>query len=329
VSLVSTAGSTIRALRPARHCASRGWIAAIAALVSWAIVPFPVAAQPAGYVGEKTCLRCHDSEEKHFAYTLHAKVFRQNPRTELEKRGCESCHGPGEAHVKNPADHATILGFTREWGTPVDKQNGQCIACHQGGQRMHWPGSVHARNELACSDCHNPMERQSAAGLLRKASISATCETCHQQQRAEFRRRSHMPVPEGKMSCADCHNPHGSTRAPMLKADSVNDLCYACHAEKRGPFLWEHAPARESCLNCHHPHGSNHDKLLTVARPQLCQQCHDPSVGHPPQLFRADQMASAVAQGGTASSRVIGRSCQNCHSQIHGSNHPAGTRFQR
>ena len=42
-----------------------------------------------------------------------------------------------------------------------------------------------------------------------------------------------------------------------LKAASVNEQCYTCHTEKRGPFLWEHAPVRESCLNCHTPHGSN------------------------------------------------------------------------
>jgi len=29
------------------------------------------------------------------------------------------------------------------------------------------------------------------------------------------------------------------------------------------------------------------------------------------------------------SKRTIGRSCQNCHTQIHGSNSPSGARFQR
>jgi DmsE family decaheme c-type cytochrome len=107
-------------------------------------------------------------------------------------------------------------------------------------------------------------------------------------------------------------------------------LCYACHAEKRGPFLWEHAPVRESCLNCHQPHGSNQDKLLQEPRPYLCSKCHDPAVGHPGQLFQASQSAASNLANGTASSaRVIGRACQNCHSQIHGSNHPSGARFQR
>ena len=190
---------------------------------------------------------------------------------------------------------------------------------------MFWESSAHGRNQLGCSDCHNPMAKVSATGLLKNPTINETCYTCHQQQRAEFAKRSHMPLPEGKLSCADCHNPHGSTSKAQLKSDSVNELCYNCHAEKRGPFLWEHAPVRENCLTCHNAHGSNHEKLLTVARPFSCQQCHG-NTNHQPTLYNAGQM---VGGGAAPSSRIIGHSCQNCHSQVHGSNHPAGARFQR
>jgi DmsE family decaheme c-type cytochrome len=282
--------------------------------------------QGATYVGEKACVTCHALENKHFGPTQHARIFRLNPRNELERQVCEACHGPGSNHIKNPADRDALISFTREWGTPVEKQSDTCLACHKGGQRLHWPGSTHATNKLSCSDCHNGMAKFSANGLLKKPSITETCYTCHAQQRAEFRKRSHMPVPEGKMSCVDCHNPHGSTTRPLLKADSVTETCYTCHAERRGPFLWEHAPVRENCMNCHFPHGSNQDKLLQVARPFLCQQCHG-NVQHPSTLYNASQ---TVGGGGSAlNSRVLGRSCQNCHSQIHGSNHPGGARFQR
>ena len=300
------------------------------ALLALVAVFAPTAiAQEATYVGEATCTNCHTDDNAHFSDTVHAKAFRLNPKNERQKRGCEACHGPGSKHVAKTAEKGTIIGFTRDWGTPVDVQNAQCLGCHSGGQRLHWPGSAHALNVVACSDCHAPMARFSRNGLLRAASISETCQTCHAQQRAEFRRRSHMPVPEGKMSCVDCHSPHGSTTRPLLKADTINETCYTCHAEKRGPFLWEHAPARESCANCHLPHGSNHDKLLVGARPYLCQQCHNPPVDHAGQFFRADQTAAAAMQGGTQSARIIGRSCQNCHVAIHGSNHPSGARFQR
>lgn len=283
----------------------------------------------ATYVGEAVCIACHATQDKQFTHTQHAKAFRLNPKNEREKLSCEACHGPGSNHLKdpaNPANRASLVGFTKEWGTPVAQQTAMCLTCHQGGQHMFWEGSPHATNNLSCSDCHNPMAKMSANGLLKKPSINETCYTCHQQQRAEFAKRSHMPVPEGKLSCVDCHNPHGATSNSMLKADSVNEVCYQCHTEKRGPFLWEHAPVRDNCLSCHNAHGANQDKLLQVARPFLCQQCHDNAGGHQSALYHAGQM---VGGGATASSRVLGRSCQNCHSQIHGSNDPAGARFQR
>jgi DmsE family decaheme c-type cytochrome len=305
--------------------------AALMVVLAFAVRSAGAIPPEATYVGEKVCTDCHDTEAKHFGHTLHAKVFRQNPKNDVERRVCEACHGPGSLHVPrdNHKNRDYLIGFTKNWGTPVETQNAVCLSCHKGGQRLHWPGSTHETNKLACSDCHNPMARFSARGLLKKPSISETCQTCHAQQRSEFARRSHMPLPEGKMSCEDCHNPHGSPTRPLLKADSVNEVCYACHAEKRGPMLWEHAPVRENCINCHQPHGSNHDKLLVAARPYLCQQCHDAPVGHPGQFFRGDQTAASALLGGTQSQRVIGRSCQNCHSQIHGSNHPSGARFQR
>jgi DmsE family decaheme c-type cytochrome len=133
-----------------------------------------------------------------------------------------------------------------------------------------------------------------------------------------------MPLLEGKISCVDCHNPHGSTTPPLLKANSVNETCYNCHAEKRGPFLYEHAPVRDNCVNCHSPHGSNNEKLLVVARPILCQQCHEQN-GHLTELMTR----GGIANGPRPDPRVIGRACNNCHSQIHGSNSPSGSRFER
>jgi DmsE family decaheme c-type cytochrome len=276
------------------------------------------------YVGEKTCTQCHVVINEHFSHTVHAKTFRLNPRNELQGRVCEACHGPGSLHTQNPTDHTTLIGFTRRWGTAIDVMNGQCLQCHQGGQRIHWTGSIHQSSQLACSDCHNPMAKLSEEGLLRRESIIETCYSCHQQQRADFRKRSHMPLPEGKVSCEDCHNPHGSITRPLLKADTVNDVCYACHAEKRGPFIWEHAPVRENCLNCHVPHGSNHENLLATPLPFLCQQCHS-NTGHPNNLLTR----AGLATGPSPDERVMSRSCTMCHAQIHGSNSPAGVQFHR
>jgi DmsE family decaheme c-type cytochrome len=300
------------------------------------------------YVGEKACTTCHEVENNNFGHTLHAKIFRMNPSSETAKTVCEACHGPGSLHVKNTKDRNLIVGFSKGWNSPITKMNGQCLNCHKGGQRIFWEGSIHQTNKLACSDCHNPMAKFSGAGLLKKPSITETCQACHPQQRAEFKKKSHMPVPEGKMSCEDCHNPHGTSNKRLLKADNVNEICYSCHAEKRGPFLWEHAPVRENCMNCHVAHGSNNEKLLVQTRPFLCSGCHSTTgtMGHAVwgnntlgtnlgatqtgiDLAGNPSNGANAALGVLPNKRMTGRSCQNCHSTIHGSNAPGGARFQR
>ena len=284
----------------------------------------------AEYKGEATCRACHALETEHWGDTIHAQVFRKNPRTALERRSCEACHGPGSAHMKSPEDPSKILGFTRESGREIAEMNAACLQCHQSGPRVHWLGSIHESEDLACSDCHNPMTRTSTRGLLRESTIRATCFTCHPAQRAEFRKRSHMPLHEGRIECTDCHQPHGSVTDPLLAAESNFQLCTGCHADKRGPFLWEHAPVVESCANCHLPHGSNRDFLLSSSPPFLCQQCHAQigAQSHVTQLLTAGNRAGALPQA-ARDPRLLGRGCVNCHVQIHGSNHPSGARFHR
>jgi len=293
-------------------------------LVRVAQLAAPAGAQQASYVGQQTCVACHAQENANWAHTVHAKVFELNPRNQLEQQGCEACHGPGSVHVQDPAEPLSIIRFSRRSTLPISEQNGVCLTCHRGGQRIFWASSTHESHDVACADCHNPMANFSLRGLQARTSINETCFQCHKTQRAEFSRRSHMPLLEGRIACVDCHNPHGSTTEPLLKADSVNEVCFTCHAEKRGPFLFEHAPVRENCVNCHTPHGSNHEKLLVTARPLLCQQCHAQN-GHPAQLMTRGNMAN----GPLPDVRLLSRSCSNCHSQIHGSNHPSGAKFER
>lgn len=283
-----------------------------------------------GFLGVEVCRGCHRLETEHWEETVHAQVFLEAPRTARERLGCEACHGPGAAHLAAPDDPSRILAFTRDAGRSVAEMNASCLACHDLGARLHWPGSRHERESLACSDCHNPMARQSERALLRERNVTETCLGCHPAQRLEFRKRSHMPLFEGKLDCADCHQPHGSVADPLLRADSDFELCTSCHADKRGPFLWEHAPATEGCTSCHLPHGSSRDHLLVSSPPFLCQQCHA-QVGvanHPIELMTEPNLASG-ANPVARDVRLIGRGCVTCHAQIHGSNHPSGARFHR
>ena len=280
------------------------------------------AAPPAAYVGDALCRSCHSVEASHWDRTAHARAFMANPRTELEKHTCESCHGPGSNHIANPTSD-TIVAFTSGSKVEPEVMNAMCQQCHKGGPLMYWIGSTHELRGLACSDCHNPMAQSSSQSLLRSQNANQTCFTCHPQQRADFMKRSHMPLLEGKISCVDCHNPHGSTTTPLLKADDVNSLCTSCHAEKRGPYIWEHAPVANACVTCHDPHGSNNDRMLVAKQPYLCQRCHVTS-RHPPTVYDG-----YVLQNSTNANKIFGRSCVVCHQQIHGSNAPSGKAFLR
>lgn len=281
-------------------------------------------APEARMVGQATCVGCHALESTQFTHTIHALGMDAALAADPAAATCEACHGPGSVHAQQPTQPGTIIAFTRNGGTPMELQTSACMGCHEGGPRNHWLGSVHQRNDVTCSDCHNPMARLSAEGLQAQHSINDTCATCHQDIRQQFDQRSHMPLGEGQMACVDCHNPHGTIYPTLLKTDTVNKTCYQCHAEKRGPFLFEHAPARESCLNCHTPHGSNQHALLVAPVPMLCQQCHS-HTRHPNDLLTEQELAT----GASPDERLMGRGCLTCHAQVHGSNHPAGPRLHK
>jgi DmsE family decaheme c-type cytochrome len=299
--------------------------AVVVGLTAWPAVANevqPLEAAEATPVGAATCEACHTTAASHWKQTIHARISAR-PRNALRARGCEACHGAGSLHVANPQDPSLIVGFSRGSGIPNPTRNAMCLQCHAGGARVYWTGSIHETQDLACSDCHNPMAGVSATGLLARGNVSRTCFTCHPAQRAQFRKRSHMPLLEGKIACSDCHAPHGSPTDPLLRGDSVNQMCTSCHAAKRGPFLWEHAPAREDCSTCHTPHGSNHAPLLKARAHMLCQECHQENY-HPSTAYEGVDTAN-----GTTDYHIQARSCMNCHTEVHGSNHPSGARWTR
>jgi DmsE family decaheme c-type cytochrome len=272
--------------------------------------PRPIGAADATYVSSKVCTTCHADHVAAFGETLMGKLFKQG------KIQCETCHGPGSAHVKAGGGRGVgIVSFRIDDTAREPRDNNAiCLGCHERGDRTYWSGSTHETQDLACTNCHTIMKRVSVKFSLKTAVEPETCFQCHKDRRAQMFRSSHMPLREGKMVCSDCHNPHGSATQALLKTDSINDTCYKCHAEKRGPFLFEHLPVRENCVNCHNPHGSVNEFMLKVSRPRLCAECH--SIGH----GQATGMFAVQA---------MSRSCQNCHTEIHGTNSPSGALLHR
>ncbi len=289
----------------------------------------PQSAASGDYVGTDTCIACHEDQQKRFKNTVMGKIM-AHPRTPTESQGCESCHGPGKAHVEAGGTKETIpIRFTKDSKNSVDEQNDACLTCHSRGNRMFWKGSPHDSRSLACVDCHQvkqePQRTMSAenryqAPLTENTSMKKPqpelCIGCHQMRRAQLQRSSHMPFREGKVTCTSCHNPHGTPNPKQLLQSTANENCLSCHTERRGPFLWEHPAVAENCMNCHEAHGSSNAQLLKVRMPRVCETCHVAS-RHP----STPQPLNSV--------RNFNRACTNCHVAIHGSNHPSGNFFLR
>ena len=275
--------------------------------------------------GADTCLACHNVPEV-------TGIFRTKHGVPTDPRApfghgqlqCESCHGPGGAHAGMQMINdklARVIQFGPDSTASIETQNGMCLGCHEADSGFAWHGGAHDDNGVTCAGCH---QVHTASDPVRGVSTQADkCYTCHTFRKSDSLKAYSHPLREGKMACTGCHSPHGATTDSMLARQTINDTCYQCHAEKRGPFLWEHAPVAEDCTNCHNPHGSNHPAMLTRSAPLLCQSCHSQS-GHPSIAHDASGLAT-----GAPSQYLLGQSCLNCHSQVHGSNHPSGSKLMR
>lgn len=257
------------------------------------------------------CETCHEELAGTFAESPHGRAFRFG---EAARGECASCHGGTAEHAVEGATPADVVNPAHAGAEAV---NGRCLECH-GATPSHgyWSGSAHDRAGLSCADCHAV---HAATPPRRPGTIESEpdlCTSCHLSLKKNLTQRSHHPLREGLMTCSSCHDLHGSGTQAALRADSPNDQCLSCHDEKRGPFLWEHSPVKEDCLTCHKPHGSNHEDLLVARTAQLCQSCH---------LQGRHQTVAGTETG----MWYVSRQCVNCHSQIHGSNHPSGPLFMR
>lgn len=267
------------------------------------------------YVGSQVCAGCHKDKSASYLKSIHAK--KAIPGSPANLHDCETCHGPGSAHVaKGGGRNTGMLVYTRN--IEGDVKSSRCLSCHRNFRALAvWNLSRHSSEAISCDNCHTV---HSGGQKNLKAPQPRLCNTCHLNVRAQQARQSRHPLKEGLIKCTQCHDQHGSFGPRMVKADTFNELCYKCHADKRGPFMWEHPPVQESCLTCHVPHGGNHNKLLTAKAPLLCQRCHDASA-HPGTIYTRFETFQGTATSGK--NRMIARSCLNCHSSIHGSMGPS------
>ncbi len=307
------------------------------------VIKPPEVAPGAEYLGSEACLECHEDLAADAKTNVHLRLASyEAPGYHV---GCEGCHGPGSAHVEGDGDTEKILRFGEE-GLEGEEASAVCLTCHQGGETMHWLGSEHAENDVACTDCHK-VHHNANSQLLAKDEFEL-CSQCHRDVQAKMFFISRHPVKDGHMSCSDCHNPHGTGNpiAGMLRTEErLNDLCLKCHTRYQGPFVFEHEPVIEDCTICHDPHGTVANNLLKQNEPFLCMQCHEVH-------FHATRINDEVRNDGTDRFNPAGypvgkdwrypsapniqtvhegwqkgflTKCTQCHQYVHGSDFPSQT----
>lgn len=289
------------------------------------LVVFPNLLLAAGdYVGSTVCKACHPDVNANFFRNAHFKSSADEKLTESQK-GCESCHGPGKAHVAAKIENkkSTIIAFSQLKPKQILDN---CLTCHsQQMGRAQIRRSSHSTADVVCTSCHAIHKSATPKHLLAKPQTDL-CYTCHNNVRAQFSMPFKHRVNEGFMQCSDCHNPHGgetptwkmSARPRMMAQGLQNEEpCMKCHVDKRGPFLFEHAAVRvDGCSSCHVPHGGMNNRLLK--RPQvftLCLECHNGAANFGRQ---GDGIQQTPATHSLTDPRY--QNCTICHIRIHGSN---------
>lgn len=304
--------------------------AALVVALAW--VGFAAGGAFAQGPGPEACKGCHEPYVDSFNASVHGA--KGHPRSPASNGACANCHGDATEHVKAGGGKGVggIKGMSNP-KIPAAEKDATCLNCHGGDRQLaFWQSGRHRKNDVSCSNCHSVhAQGDKNRKLLKKNEATAapfrttsrqleyeTCTSCHKQVRAQIGKPSHHPIIEGKVACSDCHNPHGALSPAMVKNETVNELCYSCHTDKRGPHMFEHPPVEENCLACHNSHGSIHARLLNEKVPNLCQDCHDWS-RHPGTAYGGNQGFAP----GLNNTRFLARACLQCHQQVHGSNAPA------
>jgi DmsE family decaheme c-type cytochrome len=276
------------------------------------------------YIGSDACKTCHANIWFNFYKNPHYKSIASGDQPP-ERTGCEGCHGPARRHVEAHGGRATIPhAFSiMEPKAIID----DCLTCHARDlYKVNIRRSTHSLAGVVCTNCHSIHKSATPEFLLAKVQRDL-CYSCHEAVRAQFAMPFKHRVNEGFMTCTDCHNPHG-TFAPTWKmadrprmvdqAMGNEEACLKCHADKRGPFMFEHPPVRvEGCEICHSPHGSTNARLLV--RPvtfTLCLQCHNGADDYGVRKVGIPQLSPASHN--LADPRF--QRCTTCHVRIHGSN---------
>lgn len=133
--------------------------------------------------------------------------------------GCESCHGPGKAHIAAVNRRDADLRMPRLSALTPQASTKLCGQCHRS------PVS---------EDIHDPFNR---IQLPRLQGLALTQSACFRNS-------------EGRMSCLTCHDPHGDSKATEAEYDQKCRSCHSGSVPEQPPCPID---PTKGCVSCHMP----------------------------------------------------------------------------
>ncbi len=231
------------------------------------------------------CADCHSTNvEKNFNFAENS----YNTGVSETNVGCESCHGPGEKHIKTVKADTFKAGIDDPHIDMMTSESSQvivekCARCHARRQQLTTKFE-HGRSQLLdhyLPSLINPPLYHSDGQISDEVFVYGSFVQSKMYQSG--------------VGCIDCHQPHSGE----LKAQG-NQLCSGCHSSEQfdTPKHHHHSAANKhpgnqqsgnQCIDCHMPgrlymgNDYRRDHSFRIPRPDLsvahntpnaCNDCH-------------------------------------------------------
>lgn len=274
------------------------------------------------FAGSETCALCHADIAKKFSSNPHSELALMHGGKGVT---CESCHGPGQAHVASGGDPTKILQLSKMSANQIDKT---CLGCHAGAH-PNFLRSDHGKAGVGCTSCHS-IHGVAAAAIPSAIALSAAAP----DKKSRLASRLFSVMKPDATTGDPLHWAAASAEMPgqnpnLLKAPQPQ-LCFSCHSDIKPAFSQPfHHKVNEGlvkCSDCHDPHGTfgNNQLRSTADQNMICTKCHTETRG--PFVFEHAAVKSEGCVGchsphGSQNARLlnvpnINQLCNQCHSPV-------------